>query len=105
MLFFALANCPFCSLSIARLWIEREHAVAFAPADPIADGHIVVAPRKHVSTIRAFPSVMFQRGGRRQHHQGAAGILEVPRLSFSCFFPRCDILETPILANMLPKTN
>lgn len=51
MLFFALDNCPLCSLSGARLWIENEHAVAFAATEPIADGHIVVAPRKHVDTI------------------------------------------------------
>lgn len=51
MLFFALASCQFCSLSSTRLWIETEHALAFAATDPIADGHIVVAPRKHVGTV------------------------------------------------------
>jgi diadenosine tetraphosphate (Ap4A) HIT family hydrolase len=60
MLFFALANCPICSLSSARLWIEWEHAVASAATDPIIDGHIVVAPRKHVSTV-------YELSPREQH--------------------------------------
>jgi diadenosine tetraphosphate (Ap4A) HIT family hydrolase len=45
--------CPICSLARARNWIENEHAIAFAPADPIADGHMVIAPRKHVATVHA----------------------------------------------------
>jgi len=34
-----------------RIWIETEHAIAFADAESIVDGHVIVAPRKHVSTI------------------------------------------------------
>jgi diadenosine tetraphosphate (Ap4A) HIT family hydrolase len=33
------------------VWIETPHAVAFPDGAPMADGHTVVAPRKHVSTI------------------------------------------------------
>jgi diadenosine tetraphosphate (Ap4A) HIT family hydrolase len=43
--------CPFCSLDPRRKWIERDHAVAFADAYPVSDGHTLVAPRKHVSSI------------------------------------------------------
>jgi diadenosine tetraphosphate (Ap4A) HIT family hydrolase len=51
MLFFALVKCPFCSLSSAHLWIETEAALAFADANPMADGHMVVVLRKHVGTV------------------------------------------------------
>jgi diadenosine tetraphosphate (Ap4A) HIT family hydrolase len=43
--------CPFCSISADQVWIDTEHAVAFHDAFPVADGHTLVAPRKHVSTI------------------------------------------------------
>jgi diadenosine tetraphosphate (Ap4A) HIT family hydrolase len=46
-----MPSCAFCSLDPARIWIEKEHAIAFAPADPVADGHMVIAPRKHVATV------------------------------------------------------
>jgi diadenosine tetraphosphate (Ap4A) HIT family hydrolase len=35
-----VSGCLFCCLHPARISIENEHAIAFAPADPIADGHI-----------------------------------------------------------------
>jgi histidine triad (HIT) family protein len=38
-------------LDPARIWIENEHAIAFAPADLIADGHMIIAPRKHVPRV------------------------------------------------------
>jgi diadenosine tetraphosphate (Ap4A) HIT family hydrolase len=43
--------CPFCAVEHARIWIENDHAIAFGDAFPVADGHTLVAPRKHVSTI------------------------------------------------------
>jgi diadenosine tetraphosphate (Ap4A) HIT family hydrolase len=48
-----LGTCPFCSITPDRIWIENEHAIAFADAEPVADGHMLVAPRKHVRTIHA----------------------------------------------------
>ena len=47
----ALPRCPICSLAAADTWIASEHAIAFAPPDSVDDGHIVIAPRKHVGTI------------------------------------------------------
>jgi diadenosine tetraphosphate (Ap4A) HIT family hydrolase len=44
-------SCPFCSLDASRKWIEHEHAIAFADAYPVADGHTLVTPRKHVASI------------------------------------------------------
>ena len=46
-----MSACPFCSLSPERLWIEEEHVVAISDAFPVTDGHTLVIPRKHVSTV------------------------------------------------------
>jgi diadenosine tetraphosphate (Ap4A) HIT family hydrolase len=43
--------CPICAIPTDRIWIETEHAIAFAAAEPATDGHMIVAPRKHVFTI------------------------------------------------------
>jgi diadenosine tetraphosphate (Ap4A) HIT family hydrolase len=43
--------CPFCSPADRRIWLENEHAVAFADAFPVTDGHMLVVPRQHVSSI------------------------------------------------------
>jgi diadenosine tetraphosphate (Ap4A) HIT family hydrolase len=34
-----------------RIWIETELALAIPDAFPVAEGHTLVVPRKHVSTI------------------------------------------------------
>jgi diadenosine tetraphosphate (Ap4A) HIT family hydrolase len=43
--------CPFCSLEPSRKWIENEHAIAFADAYPVTEGHTLVIPRQHVGSI------------------------------------------------------
>ena len=43
--------CPFCSPADRRVWLENEQAVAFADAFPVTDGHTLVVPRPHVSSI------------------------------------------------------
>ena len=43
--------CPFCSPADRRVWQENEHATAFADAFPVTDGHTLVVPRSHVSSI------------------------------------------------------
>jgi len=43
--------CPFCSIEPARVWLENEYAIALPDAYPVADGHTLVVPRKHVTTI------------------------------------------------------
>ncbi|MBZ5618080.1 MAG: HIT family protein [Acidobacteriia bacterium] len=52
-----MVPCPFCSITPDRIWIETEHAIAFADSQPVADGHLIVAPRRHVSTIHALTIV------------------------------------------------
>lgn len=44
-------RCPFCAIEPARVWIENDHAIGLPDAFPVADGHTLVVPRKHVSTI------------------------------------------------------
>ena len=43
--------CPFCTVDPGRIWIETADVIAFADAYPVAVGHTLVVPRKHVSTI------------------------------------------------------
>lgn len=43
--------CLFCTLDANRKWIENEHAIAFADAYPVSNGHMLVVPRKHVGSI------------------------------------------------------
>jgi diadenosine tetraphosphate (Ap4A) HIT family hydrolase len=47
----ALSSCPFCSSQPDRLWIEGEHAVAVPDAHALTQGHTLIVPRKHVTTI------------------------------------------------------
>ena len=46
---------PSPAIPASRIWIESEHAIAFAPDAPAAEGHIVVVPKEHVPTIHALP--------------------------------------------------
>jgi diadenosine tetraphosphate (Ap4A) HIT family hydrolase len=46
-----LDPCPFCNIDPSRIWLESEHAVAVPDAYPVADGHMLIVPRKHVMTI------------------------------------------------------
>jgi diadenosine tetraphosphate (Ap4A) HIT family hydrolase len=43
--------CPFCNIDPGRIWLESKHAVAVPDAFPVAPGHMLVLPRKHVMTI------------------------------------------------------
>jgi diadenosine tetraphosphate (Ap4A) HIT family hydrolase len=48
-------DCSYCNLPAARVWIESEHAIAFAADESATEGHIIVAPKAHVSSIHALP--------------------------------------------------
>lgn len=43
--------CAFCSLPPERILMESEHAIAFADAYPVTEGHTLVVPRRHVASI------------------------------------------------------
>ena len=46
-----LEPCPFCTVASGPVWLETEHAIAFGAACPVADGHMIVATRKHVASM------------------------------------------------------
>ena len=46
-----LDACPFCNIDPSRIRLENEYAIAFSYAHPVTDGHMLVVPRRHVSTI------------------------------------------------------
>jgi diadenosine tetraphosphate (Ap4A) HIT family hydrolase len=43
--------CPFCTLPQERVWLESEYGLAVFDAYPIAEGHTLVLPRKHVASF------------------------------------------------------
>jgi hypothetical protein len=50
-----LTPCPFCNIEPGRIWLESEQAVAVPDAFPVAEGHMLIVPRKHVMTIYQLP--------------------------------------------------
>lgn len=50
-------QCPFCHLEQSRISIENEFAVAFADSFPVAEGHTLVVPKRHVSSLFDLPEV------------------------------------------------
>jgi diadenosine tetraphosphate (Ap4A) HIT family hydrolase len=44
-------DCPFCRLEQLRILLENDFAVAFPDGFPIADGHTLVVPKRHVSSL------------------------------------------------------
>jgi diadenosine tetraphosphate (Ap4A) HIT family hydrolase len=50
-----LHPCPFCHLEKSRITLENECAVAFADAFPVAEGHTIVIPKRHVASLFGLP--------------------------------------------------
>ena len=46
-----MADCPFCSFGPDRVIAGSASAVAFFDSYPVAEGHALVVPRRHVSSI------------------------------------------------------
>ena len=44
-------NCPFCEAGTDRIWMEIAIGMALWDAYPVAKGHTLVVPRKHVISI------------------------------------------------------
>jgi diadenosine tetraphosphate (Ap4A) HIT family hydrolase len=47
--------CPFCCLEESRILLENEFALAFLDAFPVAQGHTLVVPRRHVASLFDLP--------------------------------------------------
>jgi diadenosine tetraphosphate (Ap4A) HIT family hydrolase len=44
-------DCPFCRLDSSRICLANDFAVAFPDTFPVADGHTLVIPRRHVASL------------------------------------------------------
>jgi diadenosine tetraphosphate (Ap4A) HIT family hydrolase len=51
-----MTACPFCELAPAEVWAQGRFARAFFDRYPIADGHTLVVPTRHVGSIFALPA-------------------------------------------------
>jgi diadenosine tetraphosphate (Ap4A) HIT family hydrolase len=55
----ATTPCIFCQLSRERIWLASDCAIAFYDAYPVAEGHALVIPRKHLASIFDLPEAEY----------------------------------------------
>jgi diadenosine tetraphosphate (Ap4A) HIT family hydrolase len=48
-------GCPFCHPENCRIALENDCAVAFPDAFPVAEGHMLVVPKRHVASVFEIP--------------------------------------------------
>ncbi|MBA4157580.1 MAG: HIT family protein [Gemmatimonadetes bacterium] len=48
--------CPFCELDPERIWMENAHALALRDGYPVAEGHMLVIPRRHYESLFDAPA-------------------------------------------------
>lgn len=44
-------RCPFCHLEVSRIHLENDVAAAFPDAFPVAEGHMLIVPKRHVASL------------------------------------------------------
>ena len=44
-------QCPFCELDPEKAWFDTEHGLVIRDGFPISEGHTLVIPRFHVSSL------------------------------------------------------
>lgn len=44
-------HCPFCHLPQSRVWLTSPFCLAFLDGYPVAEGHSLVIPRRHVASL------------------------------------------------------
>ena len=44
-------SCPFCSLPVARVVQENEHAIWIYDGFPVSPGHSLIIPKRHVGSF------------------------------------------------------
>lgn len=44
-------HCPFCHLPQSRVWLTSTFSLAFFDGYPVAEGHSLVIPRRHVASL------------------------------------------------------
>jgi diadenosine tetraphosphate (Ap4A) HIT family hydrolase len=48
-------RCPFCHLGTGRITLENDCSAAFPDAYPVAEGHTLVVPKRHVASLFDLP--------------------------------------------------
>jgi diadenosine tetraphosphate (Ap4A) HIT family hydrolase len=48
-------DCPFCLVQKNRILLECEFAVVFCDAYPVSEGHTLVVPKRHVTSVFDLP--------------------------------------------------
>ena len=48
-------QCPFCHLEKPRILLENDFAAAFLDGFPVAEGHMLVVPKRHVASLFDLP--------------------------------------------------
>lgn len=48
-------RCALCAIAEGRIWLRNEHAIAINDKYPLADGHTLVLPRRHVPRLFDLP--------------------------------------------------
>ena len=48
-------RCPFCHVEKSRIALENEAAAAILDGFPVAEGHTLVVPRRHVASVFDLP--------------------------------------------------
>jgi diadenosine tetraphosphate (Ap4A) HIT family hydrolase len=48
-------RCPFCHLEKSRITLENDCSAAFPDAYPVAEGHTLVVPKRHVAGLFDLP--------------------------------------------------
>jgi diadenosine tetraphosphate (Ap4A) HIT family hydrolase len=49
-------NCPFCIVPEDRIWFRTETAYAIPDQYPLSEGHTLVVPRHHLSSLYDLPT-------------------------------------------------
>ena len=50
-----MQGCPFCELPDERIRLEGEHGLVVRDGFPVAPGHLLIVPRRHVESIFHLP--------------------------------------------------
>lgn len=54
------SQCPFCRLDKSRIQLENEAAAAILDGFPVAEGHTLVVPKRHVASLFDLPEGLQQ---------------------------------------------
>lgn len=49
-------DCPFCEMEKSRICVEGEFAFAILDRFPVANGHTLVIPKRHISSLFDLPA-------------------------------------------------